>query len=603
MSQENVIVTRKPETGARKFWRIVLGTMVGFFFSCFIVSFLSFIFMIVMIASFSKETTPVKENSILKLTLQNEIVERSIPSPFDNLDLGESYNTYTGLNDILSCIKTAAKDDKIKGIYLNVSNIQARPATVKEIRDALLQFKESGKFIYAYSENYSQNGYYLASVADTVAMNMKGNLDLRGLAFQVMFYKGLFEKLDIDMQIIRHGKYKSAVEPYFLDKMSEANREQMTLLSSTLWQTMLDNIVKSRKISADSLNKIADNLLCGTAQNAIDLGLVDRLCYYGDVEKTFRQLLGSAENNDINYVSLSDYKKTLSGIKINTADKIAVVYAVGTIVDGKGNDDQIGSESLSKAIRKAYMNDKVKAIVLRVNSPGGSALASEVIWKEIENAKKAGKVVVASMGDYAASGGYYISCNADAIVAQPNTITGSIGVFGVIPSFQKFLKEKLGVTVDVVKTNAHSDYATGLRSLDETEVRKIEIMIEDIYSTFTQHVADGRKMDIAWVDSLGQGRVWAGADALKNGLVDQLGTMDDAIALAAKLAKVSDYGIEYYPKQKDWFTKILEGDHDDAVAKTIKSEMGDLYYTYEGIRQVMDSKGVQARMPMEIVIE
>lgn len=603
MNQENVIVTRKPETGARKFWRIVLGTMVGFFFSCFVVSFLSFIFMIVMIASFSKDTTPVKENSILKITLQNEIVERSIPSPFDNFDLGDSYNTYTGLNDILSCINTAAKDDKIKGIYLNVSNVMARPATVKEIRDALLKFKESGKFIYAYSDIYTQNAYYLASVADTVALNMKGNLDFRGVSFQVMFFKGLLDKLDIEMQVIRHGKYKSAVEPYLFDKMSEANREQMTLLSSTLWKTMLDNIVKSRKISADSLNSIADNLLCGTAQNAIDLGLVDKLCYYGDVENTFKRLLGVAEKEDINYVSLSNYKKTLSGIKINTADKIAVVYAVGSIVDGKGTDNQIGSESLSKAIRKAYMNDKVKAIVLRVNSPGGSALASEIIWKEIENAKKAGKVVVASMGDYAASGGYYISCNADAIVAQPNTLTGSIGVFGIIPNFQNFLKEKLGITVDVVKTNAHSDYASGLRSLDEMEIKKFEIMIEDIYSTFTQHVADGRKMDIALVDSLGGGRVWAGEDALKNGLVDQLGTIDDAIALAAKLAKVSDYGIEYYPKQKDWFTKIFEGDKEDAVAKAIKSEMGDLYYTYEGLKQVMNAKGVQARMPMEIVIE
>ena len=603
MNQENVIVTRKPETGARKFWRIVLGTMVGFFFSCFVVSFLSFIFMIVMIASLSQDTTPVKENSILKLTLQNEIVERSIPSPFDNLDLGDSYNTYTGLNDILSCIKTAATDDKIKGIYLNVSNIQARPATVKEIRDALIKFKESGKFIYAYSDIYSQNAYYLASVADTVALNMKGNLDFRGVAFQVMFYKGLLDKLNVEMQVIRHGKYKSAVEPYLFDKMSEANREQMTLLSSTLWKTMLDNIVKSRKISADSLNSIAENLLCGTAQNAFDLGLVDKLCYYGDVEKTFKKILGVDDKDDINYVSLANYKKTLSGIKLNTADKIAVVYAVGGIVDGKGNDNQIGSESLSKAIRKAYMNDKVKAIVLRVNSPGGSALASEVIWKEIENAKKAGKVVVASMGDYAASGGYYISCNADAIVAQPNTLTGSIGVFGVIPNLQNFLKNKLGVTVDVVKTNAHSDYATGLRSLDEMEIKKFEIMIEDIYATFIQHVADGRKMDIALVDSLGGGRVWAGEDALKNGLVDQLGTIDDAIALAAKLAKVSDYGIEYYPKQKDWFTKIIEGDKEDAVAKAIKSEMGDLYYTYEGLKQVMNSKGVQARMPMEIVIE
>jgi protease-4 len=590
----------KPETRSRKFWRVVFGSMLGFFFSMILVSILYMVMLISMIgtlASASKETTTIKNNSVLQLNLNQSVAERVIETPFDKFN---TYNAQIGLNDILACIKNAATDPKIKGIYLNSATVGASPASVKEIHDALVEFKKYGKFIYAYSDVLAQNGYYLASVADKIILNPAGSLDFKGYAFQVMFYKGLIDKLDVDVQILRHGQFKSAVEPYMLDKMSEANREQLTVLSNSLWKVFVDDISAARKIPADSLNAIAENLLCATPEDALRLKMVDQLGYPGDMEKLLKSKLNVGEDDDINFVSISKYKKSIIE-NTKAAAKIAVVYAVGEISDGKGDNSRgIYSESFIKEFKKAYKDNDVKAIVLRINSPGGSALASENIWREIENAKKAGKIVVTSMGDYAASGGYYIACNSNYIIAQPNTLTGSIGVFGMIPSFQNLLKNKLGITVDVVKTNQHADYGTGLRPLDGTEMATIQNSIEQIYSTFTKRVADGRKMTVAQVDSIGQGRVWAGVDALNLGLVDKLGNIDDAIAKAAELAKISNYSIVYYPKQKDWFT-LLFG-NDDELEAALKAKLGSLYFTYEGIDHVLNQKGIQARIPMEISI-
>lgn len=590
----------KPETRSRKFWRVVFGSMLGFFFSMILVSILYMVMLISMIgtlASASKETTTIKNNSVLQLNLNQSVAERVIETPFDKFN---TYNAQIGLNDILACIKNAATDPKIKGIYLNSATVGASPASVKEIHDALLEFKKYGKFIYAYSDVLAQNGYYLASVADKIILNPAGSLDFKGYAFQVMFYKGLIDKLDVDVQILRHGQFKSAVEPYMLDKMSEANREQLTVLSNSLWKVFVDDISAARKIPADSLNAIAENLLCATPEDALRLKMVDQLGYPGDMEKLLKSKLNVGEDDDINFVSISKYKKSIIE-NTKAAAKIAVVYAVGEISDGKGDNSRgIYSESFIKEFKKAYKDNDVKAIVLRINSPGGSALASENIWREIENAKKAGKIVVTSMGDYAASGGYYIACNSNYIIAQPNTLTGSIGVFGMIPSFQNLLKNKLGITVDVVKTNQHADYGTGLRPLDETEMATIQNSIEQIYSTFTKRVADGRKMTVAQVDSIGQGRVWAGVDALNLGLVDKLGNIDDAIAKAAELAKISNYSIVYYPKQKDWFTLFFS--NDDELEAALKTKLGSLYFTYEGIDHVLNQKGIQARIPMEITI-
>lgn len=590
----------KPETRSRKFWRVVFGSMLGFFFSMILVSILYMVMLISMIgtlASASKETTTIKNNSVLQLNLNQSVAERVIETPFDKFN---TYNAQIGLNDILACIKNAATDPKIKGIYLNSATVGASPASVKEIHDALVEFKKYGKFIYAYSDVLAQNGYYLASVADKIILNPAGSLDFKGYAFQVMFYKGLIDKLDVDVQILRHGQFKSAVEPYMLDKMSEANREQLTVLSNSLWKVFVDDISTARKIPADSLNAIAENLLCATPEDALRLKMVDQLGYPGDMEKLLKSKLNVGEDEDINFVSISKYKKSITE-NTKASTKIAVVYAVGEISDGKGDNSRgIYSESFIKEFKKAYKDNDVKAIVLRINSPGGSALASENIWREIENAKKAGKIVVTSMGDYAASGGYYIACNSNYIIAQPNTLTGSIGVFGMIPSFQNLLKNKLGITVDVVKTNQHADYGTGLRPLDGTEMATIQNSIEQIYSTFTKRVADGRKMTVAQVDSIGQGRVWTGVDALNLGLVDKLGNIDDAIAKAAELAKTSNYSIVYYPKQKDWFTLLFS--NDDEIEAALKAKLGRLYFTYEGIDHILNCEGIQARIPMEITI-
>lgn len=607
MGQEDFFKPKKKETGARKFWRIVFGTMVGFFFSCIIVSILSMFMFAAMIASMgSTSTVVVKDNSILKLDLQKNISEQSEENPFDMFgdEFSQYYQSSIGLDDILACIKSAAKDPKIKGIYINSESVGAAPATLKEIHDALVEFKESGKFIYAYADSYAQGGYYLSSVADKVTMSTTGLIQFKGIALQVMFYKGLIDKLDVDIQVIRHGKFKSAVEPYLTDKMSDANREQMTLLASTLWNTMVEDIAASRKLSTEEVNNIADGMFIGTAAKAVESKLIDKACYKSDVVQDLKKLVNVENDKDLNITTLAEYTKALKAENNTAKDEIAIIYAVGEIRGGKSGSDIMGSETMVKLIKEAYTSENVKAIVLRVNSPGGDGTASDIIWHEIEQAKKAGKIVVTSMGDYAASGGYYISCNSNYIIAQPNTLTGSIGVFGVVPSFQRALKNKLGVTVDGVTTNEHSDAGGTMRPMNAEELAVYQEFIDDFYGVFTQRVADGRGMEQSAVDEIGQGRVWAGSDALKIGLVDALGNIDDAVAKAAELAKLENYKISYYPKKKDFWTKLMEkSSSDNNIQAFIKQELGDQYYIYQGLNQLKRAEGVQAMMPMQISIE
>ena len=593
----------QPETRSRKFWRVVLGSMVGFVLANIIVGILGILMFLGMIASFEKmgkssTSGTVKDNSVLVMDLSGSIEERATDIPFD---FGPYVDQSTGLDNILAAIESATSDPKIKGIYLKSQSVGGGPATQKAIRDALANFKKSsGKFIYAYSDLYTQNGYYLASVADKVLLNPSGDLALKGYAFQVMFYKNLLDKLDIDVQIFRHGQFKSAVEPYFLDKMSDANREQLSTLANSLWAVFLQDVSKSRKISADELNNIADNLLCSSPKEALNLKLVDKLAYADEVEQMIKTKLNLGADDKPNYISVGNYVKSIDK-KNENGNKVAVFYAFGEIRDGK-NDSGIYSETFIKEFRKVYKDKDVKAIVLRVNSPGGSALASENIWHEIENAKKAGKKIVVSMGDYAASGGYYISCNADYIIAEPNTITGSIGVFGMIPSAQKFLKNKIGITIDEVETNQHSAPGGVYTPLDELESERMQASVEEIYATFTKRVADGRKLTVTYVDSIGQGRVWAGSDALKLGLVDEIGSLDKAIQKAAALAQLSDYKICRYPAQKDWVSMLFSM-KDDAVDAAVRQRMGQFYYLFDGIQQVLNQEGVQARMPMTFTIE
>lgn len=596
----------KGESKARKFFRVVFGSALGFLLASIILSIFSLLLLVGIVASIgSSDTEKIESNSILELTLSDPIDERATDNPFAGMDVSYYNANNIGLDDILASLENASTDDNIKGISLNVKSVQASPATLEEIHDALLKFKESGKFVYAYSDYYSQGAYYLASVADKVFLNPKGEIDFRGLAFQIMFYKGLIDKLDIDVQVVKCGKFKSAVEPYLLNKMSEANREQMTVLGNSIWGKMLNDIAATRNITVEQLNNVADSMLIlKDINNAITMGLVDAFCYPTDYRNTLKKELGVKDDESLNLVSLGTYRKSFTADLGKGSDKIAVIYAVGEINDGKGSDNVIGDVTLCREIRRAYKDKDVKAIVLRVNSPGGSALASEIIWNEIGNAKAAGKKVVTSMGDYAASGGYYISCNSDAIVAQPNTLTGSIGVFGMIPSVQRCLETKLGVTVDVVKTNAHADAISTMRPMTEEEYNLMQGSVDKTYDTFLTRVANGRSLTKAQVDSIGQGRVWAGTEALQLGLVDQLGNLKDAIALAAKLAGTDDYKLVYYPEKKEWFETIFNNDKEEKeISAAIRSELGDLYPTYNALQQIIKAKGVQARMPLEITIE
>ncbi|HNP48720.1 MAG TPA: signal peptide peptidase SppA, partial [Bacteroidia bacterium] len=412
----------------------------------------------------------VQDNSILQLTFNREIKERSTNNPFEGFDLGNLVpERDLGLDDILKNIKKAKRDSRIRGIYLDLTSLQAGMATVEEIRNALLDFKQSRKIIYAYSEGYSQGAYYLASVADRIYLNPTGSVDFKGLHAELMFFKGTLDKLEIEPQIIRHGKYKSAVEPFLLDKMSPENREQMNDMVSALWSNTVSNIAVARKLSVDQVQEIADKYACRNANGALASGLVDKISYYDQVLSDFRKVTGQNEKDNVRFIAIRKYDKAfVKAEKEWSNQKIAVIYAAGDIVSGKGQEDEIGSDKLAASIRKARLDSSIKAIVLRVNSPGGSALASDVIWRETVLARQA-KPLIVSMGDYAASGGYYISCAADTIVAQPNTITGSIGVFGLMFNAQKLFNNKLGITFDTVKTARYADIGSSTRPLRADE--------------------------------------------------------------------------------------------------------------------------------------
>lgn len=591
----------KPDTRARKFWRTVLGSFLGFLIANILLIALG----LMLIFAIFNSRTSIPKNSVLELTLDAPIAERSSDALTYSL---QGIQSYIGLDDILRAIEEAKTDDKIKGISLNLTTVSASPATLEEIRKALQDFKKtSGKFVYAYSDTYSQSAYYIASIADKIYLNPQGTVDMRGMCLQNLYFKGLLDMLQIDVEVVKHGRYKSAVEPYSRYDMSEASREQSEALANSIWGTFTNDISLSRNISVEQLNEIADSLLIQRGADALHYKLVDELNYRTEYLKAIKAKCEVKEDKKITLVSLDDYKKSWDKLSVKSrTDKVAVIYAVGEIIDGEGSESIIGSTSLCREIRRAAQDEKVKAIVLRVNSPGGSALASEVIWNEIEQAKAAGKVVVTSMGDYAASGGYYISCNSDAIVAEPTTITGSIGVFGMIPSFGNFLSNYLQINVDGVNTNAHSDALRGYRPMDEKESEFMQNSVDETYATFLNRVAKGRKMSVEDVDSIGMGRVWTGKDALKIGLVNKLGNLEDAIALAAQKADLGDkYEIIYYPEKKSFWESLSNNnkEEDNQVEVLIRTELGELYPAFAALRQIRHLKGVQARLPMEFIIE
>ncbi len=592
-----------------KFYKVVLAAFIGTLIALLITFFVKVGVVSSMISNLSKTETEssasLKPNSVLYMKLDYAIPDRTTDNPFNGINFStmESQDM-TGLNDILRNIEQAKTDANIKGIYLELSSIPTSTATLQELRDKLIEFKESGKFIVAYGENYSQSAYYMASVADKIFLNPEGMLDLHGMASQVTFYKHLLDKLDIEMQIVRgpNNRFKSAVEPYFLDKMSEANREQMEKLLGTVWGQILTGISQSRNISVEQLNQIADNLeTIFNADKALEYGLVDELYYKDQVLEELKGLTGS--NKSINAISNAKYAKSYKD-KNASKNEVAVIYATGQIFDGKGNEENIYSENLSKVIRKAREDDNVKVVVLRVNSPGGSAVASAIIGRELDLTKEV-KPVIVSMGDYAASGGYWISANANYIFADPTTLTGSIGVFGTFPNMQGFLNDKIGLTFDVAKTNENADFGRITQPLTEFQYAKLQENVVQTYDQFTSRVAQGRGLRQTYVDSIGQGRVWAGADAIGLGLVDQLGDMEDAIAYAAQTANLgSDYKVTEWPKQKDFFARLMESmDGSDKLDAAMKQRLGGYYDYMQGLENLQKNTGIQARMPFDMVIE
>jgi protease IV len=586
----------------REFFKYFFATIIGFIISTVLIFVLGIVIIIGLVASVdSDKTVQVSAKSVLFLNLDQAIIERTPNDTFNNIPLvGGTGEKKIGFYDLIKALKHAKEDDNIECIYLTVSSANAGFATMKEVRDALIDFKKSGKKVIAYSEVYTQSAYYLASAADKVYLNPEGALEFKGLNTEVMFFKGALDKLGIEAQIIRVGNYKSAVEPFFSDRMSDKNREQVTAYVNGLYQTFLQGISKSRNISTTTLHQIADEYKIQQPKDAVTYKMIDGLKYKDEILDELKSLSGKKKKQNVITVSINDYAKNVSAIKAEgNKNKIAVIYANGDIMGGEGNDDQIGSERISRAIRRARLDTTIKGIVLRVNSPGGSALASDVIWREVVLTKKA-KPVIASFGDVAASGGYYIGCAADSIFVQPNTITGSIGVFGIIPNLQKLYNEKLGITFDGVKTAKYADIMSTDRPMTDGERLIIQTDVNRIYDGFITRVADGRRKSKAYVDSIGGGRVWIGTDAVRIGLADRTAGFEEAIASVAKKAKISSFKIVEYPEKIDPIKSLIENSTDKIKAHFIKEELGAQYHVYEQIRSVISKSGIQTRMPFEI---
>lgn len=559
-------------------------------------------FFILLSAATADEEVAVEDKSVLHLKLNGIITERASDDPLAEAfpELGDAR---TGLLDLKKNIKAAAEDDRIEGIYLEAGIVQGGFATVEEIRNELKAFRESGKWVVAYSEYYTEKGYYLASVADEIVLYPEGQMELNGLAAEITFFKGMLDKLEIEPQIFRVGTYKSFVEPYIRKDMSEANREQINAFLGSINQHMIGEIATSRGIDKSRLTEISDGMLVRSAGDALDMNLITATDYYDQVQKGIKERLGLEDDDEINYITYKDYKKAPgTGTYVRSDNEIAVIVGQGNIVSGPGDDETIGSDVIAKAIREARLDDDIKAIVLRINSPGGSALASDVMWREVVLASEA-KPIIASMSDVAASGGYYMAMACDTIVAQPNTITGSIGIFGILFNAQGFLNNKIGITTDVVSTGKYSNLITLSRPLSEDEKAIIQNNVEDGYRTFTSKAAEGRNMDLDALLEVASGRVWTGVDAKRVGLVDVLGGFDDAVDIAAAKAGVSDdYKVRFYPEQKNFFEQLFGTTEAHLETKALREQYGDMYPYLEQARKLQEYQGVMAVMPYELDI-
>ncbi len=579
--------------------------MLGFLITFVIIFFLA-VGMIASIASFSsKDSVEVPPNSVLHLTLSTEIVDRGGRNPFESFDFMSMRPSRTiGLNELIENLKKAKEDENIEGIYLDLSFLATGWASVDEIRQAISDFRESGKFVIAYGETMMQSAYYLASVADEIYMHPEGLIDFRGINAELVFIKNMLDKLGIDPQLIRHGEYKSAGEPLFREDMSRENKEQVLSYISAIWNNIMADVADSRGLTINHLNDVANGVKTRNALSALEWQMIDGIAHRDEIMEIIRERSGVEEGEEPRLVTFSKYTNAplpKSMVTPRSRDKIAVVYGSGNIISGQGSDRIIGSDRIAEAIRDARKDESVKAIVFRINSPGGSALASDVILREVVLAAKE-KPVIASMGDLAASGGYYIACGADYIMASANTLTGSIGVFGMIPNMKEFFNDKLGVTFDNVKTNEFADLGSVSRPLTQAERRLIEGEIAQVYETFIGHVAKGRNIPVSTVDELGRGRVWSGVEARRNGLIDELGGLNDAVIKAAEMAELENYRVVEYPIRKDFLTQIME-DFGGIRERKIQKELGPAYQFYRQWQDVQHMTGILARLPYNIVLE
>lgn len=585
----------------KSFFKYTLATIFGLF----LFSVLGLLILIGIGAASGGDKVEVKDNSVLKLDLNRPIAEVEEENPFEELNFPGNDVGKMGLRELKMAIARAKGDSKIKGILLDGSMGRMGMAKNEELRNALLDFKKSGKFVFSYGEYFSESSYYTSSVADSIFLNPEGLVEFNGLNSEIMFFKGALDKLEIKPEVFRVGDFKSAVEPFIRENMSDANRLQANSFLNSINNFNLAQVAKARSIPYEQAKLTSDSMKVRNAEDAVRLGLVSRLTYYDQVLATLRKKLGVSTDKDINFISYNKYKKAEKEEENQdvSENKIAVIVAEGDISTGKGDENTIGSDKICETLRKVRADKKVKAVVMRINSPGGSALASDIMWREIQ-LLKAEKPVIASMSDVAASGGYYMAMGCDKIVAHPNTITGSIGVFGLLFNTRDMFKNKLGITFDGVKTGAYSDLGNGTRPFTDSERKIIQNEVDKIYETFTSKAAQGRKMTQEDLKKIAGGRVWSGAEAHKIGLVDELGGVEKAIELAAAQAKLGkDYRLRYLPAQKNFFEQIMDQiSGNEAESRVMQAELGELYPIVKQIKALKNWQGIQARLPFMLDI-
>lgn len=594
-----------------KFWSSFFGSALGSVIGITVTFLISIFIFFAIIGGLAEsmesgKSEPIKDNTVLHLKLNYPVGERTNDDPFANFNPSDfSTDKKLGLNDLKTCIKAAKTDDKIKGIYLDFDAVSMGSASAEELREALVDFRSGGKFIYSYSENMSQKAYYLASAGDKIYVDPMGGVEFKGLSAGFMSFKSAMDKLGLKAVILRpdSNKFKSAVEPFFLEKMSPENRAQTSLFINSVWDEMLAEISESRKISVQNLDLIADSLTAFENDGALSSKLIDKSAFRSEFYADLKKLMGLNETDKLPMVSPENYLARAKELSLKTSkNKIAILYANGDIVNGKGDESSIGSTSMSETLKKIREDESIKALVLRINSPGGSAQASEIMWHEI-NLTKAKMPVIVSMGDYAASGGYYIACNADTIVADATTLTGSIGVFGLLVNTKVLFEENLGLKSDTVNTNPNADFFNTNRDLSDIEQRILNKSVNKTYQTFLQRVADGRGMTTEQVDRIAQGRIWSGKTAKEIGLVDVLGGLDVAIDIAAKKSGLSEYEIAEYPKQENSLERIFNKKTDEVVERVAADYLGDHIRLVKYVKSLRLKSGVQARIPYSVEIQ